>query len=225
MQAENRYRARRLVLTLLVAAPLSGCGGEGSLLVPRPRKVVDVDSSKVDAEALAAMAVDDSVSVIVVGRTQLLEPIGGLERHQQLHAQTTRQALRAEVVTRLRAMASADQDAMLGVLGTERRVRRLWIYNAIAGTFSAAEIGKLSRLSSVEYVYPNVGERVVFPTGNERLSLVIPDGSAPTFDPRRATIAWHLRWLRVDRVWEDFATYGDGVVIASMVAPCAADGG
>jgi len=206
----------RPLLLLLFTFVETACSDPGSPSASRARPLADVDSSKVDPTVLAALPTADSLSVIVLGRTQLLEPIGGLEQHQREHDQSTRQALRTDVVSRLRTLASPDQAAIMAVLGAERRVRHLWIYNAIAGTLSASEIERVSRLAAVDYVYPNFGERVVFPIGGERLSVVLPDAPVPSFDPRRAAIAWNLRWLRVDRVWEDFAVYGEGVVIASI---------
>lgn len=121
-----------------------------------------------------------------------------------------------DVVARLQALARAEQATMVAAIGESRRVRRLWIYNAIAGTLSPAEIARLSRLPSVAFIYANFRERVTFASGNERVSLILPGTPTPRFDPAGASLAWNLRWLRADRVWRDLGVFGDGVVIASI---------
>src|SRR5688500_6401497 len=91
------------VLLALVLSTAAACSGRDAPL-ESSRQAVDVDSSKVDAAVLSAMPASDSLSVIVLGRSQLLEPIGGLDQHQRSHDQSPRQAIRAEVVARLRTL-------------------------------------------------------------------------------------------------------------------------
>ena len=183
---------------------------------PEGRGGGSVDSAKVDPAVLRAMATDDSVSVIVLGQTQLLARPAGLEQFQASHDGWTRQALRSEVVGRLRAIAQAEQASMLAAVGAARRVRQLWIYNAIAGTLSPSEIAALSRLNVVARVYANPAERVVFAQGNERLSLVVPATVPTRFEADRVPASWNVRWLGVDRVWRELGVVGEGIVIASI---------
>jgi len=162
------------------------------------------------------MARGESLSVIVLGRSQLLDRPRGLEAFQTTHREWTRQALRTEVGAQLREIAAAEQAQIMSALGETRRVRRLWIYNAVAGTLAPSEIATLSRLDGVAYVFANFGERVVFPRGSERASLVLASGQPPEFDPGRAPAAWHVRWLGADRVWRELGVVGEGVVVASI---------
>ena len=207
--------SRRPIVLAIVAALGAACGRDPST-ANNPRSAFDGDSSKVDPSVIRAVSSGDSTSVIVLGRSQLLERVGGLERFQQANDGKPRQTLRAEVITSLRALAEPDQAAMRSVLGAERRVRWLWIYNAVAGTLSGSEIARLSRLQNVAFIFSNDGERVVFPTGDERVSSLIPNVTPAQFDPGTTRVAWNLRWLGVDRAWAEFQTYGDGVVITSI---------
>ena len=178
--------ASRGVVLLIGALGLAACASVDPVpLEPGGRTGANVDSAKVDAAVLAAMATGDSVSVIVLGQTQLLERPAGLGPFQASHDGWTRQALRSEVAGRLRAIASADQAPMIATLGASRRVRQLWIYNAIAGTLAPPEIASLSRLGAVARIYANPTERVVFARGDERVSLVLPPATPPRFDPDR----------------------------------------
>ena len=199
----------------IVAFGLVGCGSADAPTGSRGEPL-DVDITKVDPSVVAAMSRGDSLSVIVLGQTQLLERVGGLERFQTAHDGSTRQALRTDVIARLRAAATADQQQIMSVLGEARRVRQLWIYNAVAGTLAPGEIAELSRVGSVAYIFANFAERVDFPTGTERTSLVLPSVVTPQFDPGRAAVAWNVRWLRADRVWRELGVVGEGVVIASI---------
>jgi subtilisin family serine protease len=209
-------RSRVVVVILLVAATLgTACGSEERSTTSPSSRALDIDSSKIDPAVLTAMARDDSISVIVLGKSQLLQPVGGVQQFQQSHAGTSRQDLRSEVVSQLRAVATADQADIRSVIGAER-VRYLWIYNGVAGTLSRSEIAQLSHRPSVAFVFANAGERVTHARGNERVSLIIPDASPPRFNPSSARVAWHLRWLGVDRAWAEFAAYGAGVVITSI---------
>jgi subtilisin family serine protease len=209
--------ASRWVARLIGALGVAACATVDPVPVaPGGRTGANVDSAKVDAAVLAAMAAGDSVSVIVLGQTQLLQRPSGLEQFQASHEGWTRQALRSDVIGRLRAIASAEQAVMIATLGASRRVRLLWLYNAIAGTLAPSEIAALSRLGVVARVYANPNERVVFARGNERVSLVVPATAPPRFDPDRVPIAWNVRWLGVDRVWRELGAVGEGVVIASI---------
>ena len=213
---QPRPASRRVVVLIGALGSLACASVDSAPVAPGQRTGASVDSAKVDAAVLAAMATDDSVSVIVLGQTQLLERPAGLERFQASHDGWTRQALRSDAVGRLRAIASADQASMIASLGASRRVRQLWIYNAIAGTLAPAEIASLSRLAAVARIYANPTERVVFAGGNERASLIVPAATPPRFDPDRVPVAWNVRWLGIDRVWRELGVVGEGVVMASI---------
>jgi subtilisin family serine protease len=214
---DRLMRSRTGVVALLAGATLGiACGSDERSTTSPNSQTFDVDSSKVDPAVLNAIARDDSVSVIVLGKSQLLEPVGGLERFAQSHEQTPRKQLRTEVVSQLRSIAAADQADIRSVIGAQRRVRQLWIYNAVAGTLSRSEIAQLSKRPSVAFVFANAGERVTFARGDERVSLLIPNAPPPPFNAGSARTAWHIRWLGVDRVWSELAAYGEGAVVASI---------
>jgi subtilisin family serine protease len=204
-----------LVLRIVCALGLVACRRDAPDAAA-PSIDRDFDRAKVDPAITSAFASRDSVSVIVLGQNQLLDPVGGLERFERERAGWTRQALRIDVVTRLRALAAAEQTDILATIGSATRVRQLWIYNAVAGTLSRSQVAALSQLPSVAYVYANTGERVVFPTGQERVSLVVGVGPAPSSEPDRVPPAWHIRWLGADRVWSELRELGAGAVIASI---------
>ncbi|MDF2770530.1 MAG: Peptidase and in kexin sedolisin [Geminicoccaceae bacterium] len=208
-------RCRHVVAILVTVWGVTACEGADSDSVG-PGGMHAADPARVDPGVLEAMARGDSLSVIVLGRSQLLDRPRGLEAFQTTHQEWTRQALRGSVVAQLRSVASAEQAQIMGILGETRRVRRLWIYNAVAGTLSPSEIATLSRLDEVAYVFANFGERVVFPVGTERASLVLASAPPPRFDPLRAPPAWHVRWLGADRVWRELGVVGEGVVVASI---------
>ena len=208
-------RVARRVLTAITLGTLA-CGEGDAPDTTQPPADLTLDATKIAPDVLDALSTKESQSVIVLGRSQYLERVGGLERFQRERSAWTRQALRADVVERLRALAEGEQAEMLATIGQETRVRRLWIYNAVAGTLGRAQIAALSRLPSVVYVYANVGERVLFPTGDELVSLVAPDATASGFEPGRAPVAWNIRWLGVDRVWRELGEVGARAVIASI---------
>src|SRR5688572_17376699 len=210
----RRRAARRLwtALTLGVAA----CADETTTQVTLPPAGLTLDVAKVDPVVVAGLRTKDSLSVIVLGRNQLLERVGGLEQFQRERAAWTRQALRADVVARLRAIAESEQAEILATIGPTTRVRQLWIYDAVAGTLGRTQIAALSQLSSVAYIYANFGERVVFPTGSARVSSVAPNATASGFEPGRVPVAWNIRWLGVDRVWGELREFGAAAVIASI---------
>jgi subtilisin family serine protease len=203
-------------LCAALALGVAACGDDAKPDVTRPPGDAALETAKVDPSVLAALATKDSLSVIVLGRNQLLERVGGLEQFEREHAAWTRQSLRADVVSRLRAIAESEQAEILATIGPATRVRRLWIYDAVAGTLGREQIAALSQLSSVAYIYANVGERVVFPTGNARVSFVAPNATASGFEPGRVPVAWNIRWLGVDRVWAELRELGAGAVIASI---------
>ena len=85
----------------------------GIKFVERP----DVPKYHKDVKVFEVLEADGSARVIVVGRTQLFAPVGGLEQFQAEHAGEDRLALRREVVATLKRNAIAEQAAILRALG------------------------------------------------------------------------------------------------------------
>ena len=80
---------------------------------------------KLDPAVRAAVDSGRTAQVIVLGRTQLFEPVGGLEAFEARNANRDRRALRAEVVSQLRKTASVEQRAILARLGKPSAMRAL----------------------------------------------------------------------------------------------------
>ena len=76
---------------------------------------------KIDPPLLAVLDSGGSARVIVLGRTQLFEPVGGLEAFQLEHTGADRLELRREVVGVLKRNAEAEQKRILRALGRIRR--------------------------------------------------------------------------------------------------------
>ena len=97
-------------------------------------------TGKIDSPLIEVLEADGSARVIVLGRTQLFEPVGGLEQFQKEHAGEDRLALRRQVVATLKRNAEAEQAGILRALGRTHADRALWILNAI-GSVSITPYG------------------------------------------------------------------------------------
>ena len=134
-------RQRTLVLTLgLLPALVSFVS---------PSREID----KLDPAVRAAVDSGRTAQVIVLGRTQLFEPVDGLEAFQVKNANRQRLALRAGVVAQLKKNATDEQRAILSKLGKSSAIRSLWIVNAMVVSLTPDEIRKASSLETVRFVY------------------------------------------------------------------------
>jgi len=68
----------------------------------------DIGAGKIDPPLLEVLEAGGSARVIVLGRTQLFEPVGGLVEFQKEHAGEDRLALRREVVATLKRNAGGE---------------------------------------------------------------------------------------------------------------------
>src|SRR5687767_9031817 len=87
-------------------------------------------SDRIDPAIRASMDTATTLNVLVLGRTQLLAPIGGLDSFAVRNAAADRRQLRTRVVADLRRIAATEQPAIMKVLG-DRPSTRLWIINAV----------------------------------------------------------------------------------------------
>ena len=169
--------------------------------------------SVIDPPLAAAMAQDRPVRVIVLGRTQLFAPVGGLEAFQQRHARDDRRRLRTEVLATLKATAAREQRAILAALGAPRVEAALWIVNALALELTPAQLRLAAALPEVRFIYAG-GEPQPVPSRTTQVVL-LPDTPRPPFTSEGKTVAWNVRHLRAPEAWAMGAT-GDGAVVAVL---------
>ena len=171
---------------------------------------------KIDPPLLEVLHSGGSARVFLLGRTQLFEPVGSLERFQREHAGENRLAQRREVVATLQGNAEAEQAAILRALGRERPDQALWILNALSLELSAQEIRAASRLDEVLFIYAG-GERLApKPRTSTEPILVIPPREPPPFSAEGKRVAWNVQHLDAPRAWRELGSLGRGAVIAVL---------
>ncbi len=171
---------------------------------------------KLDPPLLDVLRSGGSARVIVVGRAQLFEPVGGLERFQLEHAGDDRRELRRRVVATLKENAEAEQALILEALGRGGADRALWILNALSMELSAEEIRRASGLNEVSFIY--AGGEVIppGPRASQDPILVIPPGEPPTFSAEGKQVAWSVEHLNAPRAWRELGSVGRGAVVAVL---------
>ena len=171
-------------------------------------------------DALRAIARDpanhtDSLRVLVLGRTQLLAPRGGLEAFQRAHDRTDRRVMRTAVVRTLQHIASTEQARLLRALNRDSADRSLWIANAMSLTVHPRELQTLSVLDDVAFVYD--GAEVLPPRAPHAPILVVPEAPpAPRFTVAGRRVAWNVQHLNAPRAWTELGATGEGAVIAVL---------
>jgi subtilisin family serine protease len=158
----------------------------------------------------------DSARVIVLGRTQLFDPVGGLEAFQREHAGEDRRTLRREVVATLKRNAEAEQATILKTLGRPQADQALWILNALSLQLSPQEIRAASRLDEVLFIYAGGEHLLPRPQGPGKPILLIPPGEPPTFTATGRQIAWNVQHLNAPRAWAELGALGRGAVVAVL---------
>lgn len=170
---------------------------------------------KLDPPLLEALSTGASARVIVLGKTQLFAPVGGLEEFQQIHSADDRLVLRAEVIATLKQNASAEQERILAALGRTEADRALWIVNALSMELTSEEIRAASRLPEVLFIYAG-GEKPSFPALPTEPIDLIPEGTPPPFTASGKEVAWNVRHLNAPRVWSELGNVGQGAVVAVL---------
>ena len=172
-------------------------------------------SERIDPSVRASMDTATALNVLILGRTQLLAPVGGLDSFAVRNAAADRRRLRTRVIADLKRIAGAEQPAIMKVLG-DRPSARLWIINAVASSVSPEEIRRLASMDEVRFIYPSpaVPARAQSDTG--KLRAVLRSTSRPPFDPTGKRLAWYLDSLRVPAAWKESKVTGDGVLVASL---------
>ena len=205
----------RILRVLKIVLPVVACLAARALDAQVRLALPPTAAEKIDPAVRAAMDTAVSVNVMILGRTQLLAPIGGLDSFATRNASADRRELRRRVVTDLQRIAASEQPAIVRTLG-DRPAVRLWIVNAVATTASPEEIRRLATMNEVRFIYP----APALPpsrsdTGKVRAVLSAPTTRAP-FDPAGKRIPWNIAMLRVPEAWAESKATGAGVLVASL---------
>ena len=174
--------------------------------------------AKIDPPLQAALTAGTAARVIVLGRTQLFAPMGGLEAFQAAHPADDRRQLRTHVVATLKRQAAKEQAQILRALkrdsvDTHRGDRALWIVNALSLELSAADIRRASALPEVLFIY--AGGEVLEPASAMHVPVpLVPATAAAPFSASGKQIGWNIAHLNAPRVWSEFGNTGQGAVIA-----------
>jgi subtilisin family serine protease len=159
----------------------------------------------------AALAQEARRPVLVVGRTQLLDWGKAFDEFCATHAGRKRTELRAEVVSKLKAIAKKEQPEILKALGSPEGARPLWIVNAVAVPLTQAEVDRARTLDLVKHTYP-AGWLPPEGDAGEVEHVLKPEPREP-FSAKRKQIPWNLKPLKVPEVWKKLKVTGEGVVV------------
>jgi len=178
------------LLALVVAASLPG---SSTAAPPRPQAIVEPQLLK----ELAAKG--EATFIVYLWEKADLGPARQIEE---------KLARRQTVVETLRATADRSQRELRALLselqaaGHVRATQPLWIVNAIVVTGDAEALKVLAARPEVARIRADHARRLPEP---------IPSApSAPS------TIAWNLRMIGADRVWDELGITGKGVVVANL---------
>jgi len=204
------------VRQISLAVLLTGAVMTEGAIVPTPATAQDAASAaKIDPPLLSALGTGQSARVIILGRTQLFAPVGGLEEFQLAHDSDDRLVLRQQVVATLKQNAAAEQRRILHAIGRTQADRALWIVNALSLELSPEEIRTASRLDDVLYIYAG-GEPPLSSTVPAKPILILPDATPAPFAASGKDIAWNVRHLNAPRVWSELGNVGQGAVVAVL---------
>lgn len=184
-----------------------------SALLPFSTLSAQPSASKVDPPLDSALAAGTPVRVILLGRFQLLAPLGGLDAFQRAHDRDDRRRLRTEVLATLKSTAAREQRAILAALGNRRPDAALWIVNALALELTPAEVRTAAALPEVRYIY--LGGEAQPAQSRTTPVVLLPEVARPAFSADGKQVAWNVRHLRAPEAWAQGAT-GDGAVVAVL---------
>ncbi|HEX6053692.1 MAG TPA: S8 family serine peptidase [Gemmatimonadaceae bacterium] len=172
-------------------------------------------ADRIDPAVRAAMDTAKTLNVLILGRTQLLAPVGGLDSFAVRNARADRRQLRPRVIADLKRIADTEQPAIMRALG-ERTSTRLWIINAVASSANPDEIRRLAAMDEVRFIYPAPAQPSRPQNDTGTLRAVLRPTPRPAFDPSGKRIAWYLDSLRVPKAWTEGRATGEGVLVASL---------
>lgn len=172
-------------------------------------------ADKIDAPVASAMGDGSPVPVLILGRTQLLEFPDGFRRFTETHANRDRGHLRSEVITELKAIASAEQAEILAGLDSQSAPHPLWLVNGIVVELSSSQIRQAAELASVKYIY-HAGFVSGISGDAGSVSQVLQPSDRPTFSSVGKSIPWNVELIGANRVWNELGVTGEGVVVAVL---------
>ena len=197
---------------LLIAATLAGCAHKHEL-IPAPQTVALRPDAKIDTVIRAVMDTSQQLSVLILGRSQLLERLHGLEQFARQNTDVDRRQSRSRVIAALKRIAEPEQRRILAALGKGKADQSLWIINALAMTLTPAEIRRAATLPDVEYIYPSF-EQIPDAEKVGRLSEVLPPAHRKPFATEGKRIGWNVERLNAVKVWSEFGDRGEGTIVA-----------
>lgn len=204
------HRSRILAAALLLQAALAAPAQAQHRLTMTAAESAD----RVDSTVRNRMASNGSAQVLVLGRTQLLAPVGGLEAFATREAQSDRRTLRPKVIAELKRIAASEQPAIVRALGS-RGYTGLWILNAVAATVDAATLRRLEQLPEVRFIYLAPGRPGAVSDNPGAIRQVLRPAAREPFVVGTRRVAWYLEKLRVPEVWATGVT-GEGAIVASL---------
>lgn len=199
------------LVVLSIAAFALGCRPKAEQLPSIPALPPD---ARIDPAVRATIDSGKTAQVVVLGRTQLFAPVGGLETFQRQNANADRLDLRKRVVATLKSNAQREQSAILRALGRSSPTRSLWIVNAMVLSLSPDEVRRVAQLPEVQFIYPT-GERIGAQQSPGNVTIVPPVEPRP-FSPTGKRIAWNVTLLGAPRVWEELRVTGEGATVAVL---------
>lgn len=221
-------RTLAALFCLAAASPLWSTA-DAQFRIPAPPP-----AQRIDPELIARADTAKSLNVLILGRTQLFNPIGGLEQFAKDNANADRRNLRRTVIAKLRNIADSEQPAILKVLNTaplQDPPQRLWLVNAVVATVTPAQLRTIAALNEVRYIYPSsppiVGDGS--PAGSNQASdttraaradagkvreVLAPIPRTP-FNAAGKEIPWNIRMLHAPEVWSRGIT-GEGAIVVSL---------
>src|SRR5689334_20532483 len=208
MRPPTLFPATGVAMTLVMCGLLAA---HPYVVGAAPRSSLD----KLDPAVRSAMDAGRTQQVIVLGRTPLFEPVGGLEAFEARNADRPRLALRSEVVAALRQAATEDQRAILAALDGPKASRSLWIVNAMVMSLSPNEVRRAAALDAVRFIYPS-SEPIPPPESPSRVSKVLAPGPRAPFVPTGKRIGWNVERIGAARVWRELGITGEGVTVAVL---------
>jgi hypothetical protein len=170
---------------------------------------------RIDAPVRAAMdSGAATVQVILLGKSQLMEPLGGFDRFAREHDGADRLTLRRQTVAQLKRMAATQQRDILRALGRDSATRALWIVNALVLSLSPDEIRRAAQLDDVAFIYRTI-ENIRPQEATPAMPVVDPAASR-AFAAGGRRVAWNVAMLNAPRVWNELGITGEGATVAVL---------
>ncbi|MHC4599371.1 MAG: S8 family serine peptidase [Planctomycetota bacterium] len=188
-----------------------------SLVVLSAAIAEEKDDDKVDPrirQFLPRMKENQRLPVVLLGKTQLLEPPTGFKEFCAANKSKKRSVLRKEVVAKLKAIAKKEQEFILAALESPKSARPLWIVNAILVNLTAEQVEEAAAMDAVKYVYP--GHAAPKSGGPGKVGVVLTPSERKPFDLTGKKVPWNLKAIGAEKVWTELKITGQGAVVAML---------